>query len=231
MTYSWSLSWANVDKAFYVEQETKAGFWNQDIQVFLIKEYIQGLCMSLGDLRQPLSGQSKSNPESWHRGLGRFLQPVGTWQVLKQRISIIQMFYQDAQEGWGKVSIHLESVRTTHGYNMIPSVCISNGNSTKARILFFPHCMACWSSSPLEPRLQPGSGKSAPFPSSGEGSGDFCTGKWFPSLYETEEKCSVMLHHLHNSELRTGTQNPFIKCWVRGCRDEGLITLVTKGQL
>ena len=43
MTYSWSLSWANVDKAFYVEQETKAGFWNQDIQVFLIQEYIQGL--------------------------------------------------------------------------------------------------------------------------------------------------------------------------------------------
>ena len=33
MTYSWSLSWANVDKAFLVEQETKAGFWNQDIQV------------------------------------------------------------------------------------------------------------------------------------------------------------------------------------------------------
>ena len=64
MTYSWSLSWANVDKAFLVEQETKAGFWNQDIQVFLIKEYIQGLCMSLGDLRQPLSGQSKSNTES-----------------------------------------------------------------------------------------------------------------------------------------------------------------------
>ena len=88
MTYSWSLSWANVDKAFYVEQETKAGFWNQDIQVFLIKEYIQGLCMSLGDLRQPLSGQSKSNPESWHRGLGRFLQPVGTWQVLEQILSI-----------------------------------------------------------------------------------------------------------------------------------------------
>ena len=50
MTYSWSLSWANVDKAFYVEQETKAGFWNQDIQVFLIKEYIQGLCMSLGGI-------------------------------------------------------------------------------------------------------------------------------------------------------------------------------------
>ena len=43
MTYSWSLSWANVDKAFYVEQETKAGFWNQDIQVLLIKEYIQEL--------------------------------------------------------------------------------------------------------------------------------------------------------------------------------------------
>ena len=36
MTYSWSLSWANVDKAFLVEQETKAGFWNQDIQVFFI---------------------------------------------------------------------------------------------------------------------------------------------------------------------------------------------------
>ena len=34
MTYSWSLSWANVDKAFLVEQETKAGFWNQDIQVY-----------------------------------------------------------------------------------------------------------------------------------------------------------------------------------------------------
>ena len=33
MTYSWSLSWANVDKAFLVEQETKAGFWNKDIQV------------------------------------------------------------------------------------------------------------------------------------------------------------------------------------------------------
>jgi len=33
MTYSWSLSWANVDKAFLVEQEIKAGFWNQDIQV------------------------------------------------------------------------------------------------------------------------------------------------------------------------------------------------------
>lgn len=146
--------------------------------------------LSSGDLRQPLSGQSKSNPESWHRGLGRFLQPVGTWQVLKQRISIIQMFYQDAQEGRGKVSIHLESVRTTHRYSMIASVYITNGNSTKARIPFFPHCMACWSSSPLEPRLQPGSGKSAPFPSSGEGSGDFCTGKWFPSLYETEEKCS-----------------------------------------
>ena len=95
-----------------------------------------------------------------------------------------------AQEGRRKVSIHLESVRTTHGYNMIPSVCITNGNSTKARILFFPHCMVCWSSSPLDPRLQPGSGKSAPFPSSGEGSGDFCTGKWLPSLYETEGKCS-----------------------------------------
>ena len=33
MTYTWSLSWANVDKAFLVEQETKAGFWNKDIQV------------------------------------------------------------------------------------------------------------------------------------------------------------------------------------------------------
>ena len=41
MTYSWSLSWANVDTAFYVEQETKAGFWNKDIQVFLINNIFE----------------------------------------------------------------------------------------------------------------------------------------------------------------------------------------------
>ena len=36
MTYTWSLSWANVDKGFFVEQETMAGFWSPELQVKLL---------------------------------------------------------------------------------------------------------------------------------------------------------------------------------------------------
>ena len=32
LTFCWSLSWANVDAASLIEQETKAGFWDQEIQ-------------------------------------------------------------------------------------------------------------------------------------------------------------------------------------------------------
>ena len=31
-TYTWSLCWANVDAVSLIEQETKAGFWDQEIQ-------------------------------------------------------------------------------------------------------------------------------------------------------------------------------------------------------
>ena len=84
-----------------------------------------GLCMFfwLGYLRQPLPGQSKSNPKSWHRRLGCFLQSLGTWQVLEQIIEYQDIFYH-AQEGWRKVQIHLESVRTSHWYNIIPSISV-----------------------------------------------------------------------------------------------------------
>ena len=32
ITFSWSLVWANVDSSGMVEQETKAGCWDQEIQ-------------------------------------------------------------------------------------------------------------------------------------------------------------------------------------------------------
>ena len=32
-TYGWALCWANVDSEDLIDQESKAGFWNQEIQV------------------------------------------------------------------------------------------------------------------------------------------------------------------------------------------------------
>ena len=32
-TYGWALCWANVDSEDLIEQESKAGFWDQEIQV------------------------------------------------------------------------------------------------------------------------------------------------------------------------------------------------------
>ncbi len=32
-TYGWALVWANVDSEDLIDQESKAGFWDQEIQV------------------------------------------------------------------------------------------------------------------------------------------------------------------------------------------------------